>query len=168
MNVFLRILSCAVVLTLILAMPLPGYAEQPNNNFQKTMLGMVESITLADSEQEINARQDSLTNTYRIVENPVIVDDGRQFHHLTDEVLSSDTLTLLRAVLNSEYINIARASARLLSSSFAPLEVHYSEFNGYLELLTREDIGPVLLDYIEKASVEELLILDEMLRRSDM
>lgn len=119
-------------------------------------------------QEETNSGDNLPANSYRIVENPVIVDDGRQLHQLTDEALSADTITLLRSVLNSEYIRIARASAKILSSNVAPLEVHYSEFNGYLELLTRSDIEPALLFYIEDASAEELLILEEMLRRSDM
>ena len=171
MNKHKRMLSCVVILILILAMPVHSYAEQPDSRLQQTISeasDMYISTTHANLQEETKSGDNLPNNSYRIVANPVIVDDGRHLHQLTDEELSADTITLLQTVLHSEYIRIARASARRLSSNAAPLEVYYSEFNGYLELLTRTDIEYVLLPYIEDASAEELLILDEMLRRSDM
>lgn len=103
-----------------------------------------------------------------MITNPTIIDDGREQHQLSTEDLTADTQTLLKTVLNSEYIRIARRSASLLSSYAEPLVVHYNYFNGYAELLNRSDLETTLLSYIDTATTYEKETLLEMLQRFDM
>lgn len=112
--------------------------------------------------------EDSGDINMHIITNPTIVSDSRELHQLSTDTLAADTATLLHAVLNSDYIRIARDSARLLSSSFEPLTVHYSYFNGFAELLTRDDLASTLLSYIRIATPYELEILREILLRDDV
>lgn len=103
----------------------------------------------------------------RFNENPTVISDGREKYMLSAEELASDTKSLLKIVLNAEYIRIARMNARLLSSNAEALPVRYDEFNGYIELLTRDDLEDALLSYSE-GTTEEMFVLHEILQRSDM
>lgn len=107
-------------------------------------------------------------NDMYVVNDPIIVNDGRDMHKLSSDILAADTRTLLHEVIHSEYIRIARTSAKLLSSHVASLPVHYDQFNGYAELLNRSDFENVLLSYAEGATDEEKEILREMLLRNDL
>lgn len=103
-----------------------------------------------------------------VIHNPTVISDGREQHQLSDEILNADTYTLLQHVLNSEYIRIARKSARLLSSNIEPLPTRYFEFNGFAELLERPDLDAVLMSYISTATDWERTILQDMLANSEM
>ena len=103
----------------------------------------------------------------RVNENATVVSDGREQYMLSAEELASDTKSLLKIVLNAEYIRIARMNARLLSSNAEPFPVRYDKFNGYIELLMRDDLEDALLSYVE-GTTEEMFVLYEILQRSDM
>ena len=101
-----------------------------------------------------------------VVENPRTIDDGTDMYQLSESQLSKDTASLLRVVLNAEYINIARRNACLFSSDISFLQIRYWDFNGYIELLSRSDFVDVILGYVSELSVSEITTLMDMLQYS--
>lgn len=101
-----------------------------------------------------------------VVENPCAIDDGTDVHQLSESQLLEDTASLLRIVLNAKYIDIAYRNAYLFSSDVRPLQIHYSDFNGYFELLSRSDFVNVILMYASGLSTTEIAILMDMLQYS--
>ena len=151
-----RVLS--IILCLIMLCPIFASAKGDH---------LMHPPTVHSSENEVTDLN-RINPHLRVIANPTIVCDGREQHQLSEQELSTDTETLLHLVLNSEYLLIARSSARILSSNLAPLSVSYDDFNGYLELFSRNDLETVLLTNLSTLSAEERVVLLELLQRSDL
>lgn len=112
---------------------------------------------------------------FQIVAERQVVNDSLSQCQLTEDELSASTEELLQIVLRSDYLRLAQWQAQMLSSSAEPMEPRYAGFNGYIELLSRDDFETVLTDYVLRASgdsqwgvSEEYTALQSLLKQSSV
>lgn len=141
-----RILSVVIVFLFICSMVPLAYAQE----FENADLLSAESDC---SENCIEKMLELETYGALLTTIPIqSINEQRSKYQLTEEELLLDTEELLELVLKSDYMRIANWEAWVLTSLSTPLEPRYTGFNGYVELISRDDFEAELVNYLMSAS----------------